>query len=114
VFDAADVTAGTTLFDHSGNGNNGTIATGTNAPSFTNDSGMTVLRWPISNISNTNIVDFPGISSPVTIQVLAKLDQPNTFNTSYTRTLFGYSQTPGFQYYEFNPVWDMPIRIDMS
>ena len=104
VFDAADVTAGTTLFDHSGNGNNGTIATGTNAPSFTNDSGMTVLRWPISNISNTNIVDFPGISSPVTIQVLAKLDQPNTFNTSYTRTLFGYSQTPGFQYYEFNPV----------
>ena len=101
-FDARDAASGTTLYDHSGLGNNCTLPTGTTSPTYTLDNGINRITWPLFSTGATQAlegIECPGITNPVSIQIVTLYGQP--YSAAYTRTLMGYSVAPGFELYEF-------------
>jgi len=95
-FDAADYSGGTgtILHDHSGNGNDCTIPTGAGAPTWTVDGEAFALTYPATGETQLTGIECPGITSPATMQAVT-IYQLSDINSSRTRSLFGYSATPG-------------------
>ena len=65
-----DAVGGTTLYDHSGLGNNCTFGTGSGAPTIASVNGVTGLTWGSTiGTQATAGVECPGITGPVTMQI---------------------------------------------